>query len=163
MPMPLYVDCFSGASGDMLLGALLDLGVDLTALRDGLRSLPVSGWSIDVEAVVRHGLRGSRAHVVLDEMDQPHRGLDEVLRVIRGGALPSPVAEKASLVFTRLAEVEAFIHGTSTEEVEFHEVGAIDSIVDVVGVVLGMHLLGVEQVYCSGLPMGSGWVRAAHG
>ena len=163
--MPLYVDCFSGASGDMLLGALLDLGLDLDPLRAGLQTLPVQGWSLDVDAVQRHGLRGSKANVRLIEVDQPHRGLGEVLRVIDGGALPEPVVQRASSVFQRLGEVEAFIHGTSTDEVEFHEVGAIDSIVDVVGVVLGMHLLDVdfERIYCSGLPLGSGWVRAAHG
>jgi hypothetical protein len=163
--MPLYVDCFSGASGDMLLGALLDLGLDLERLRAGLQTLPVAGWSLELEQVQRHGLRGSHARVTLAAADQPHRGLGDVLAIIRGGTLPTGVVERASDVFQRLGEVEAFIHGTSTDEVEFHEVGAIDSIVDIVGVVLGLHLLDVdfEQIYCSGLPLGSGWVRGQHG
>jgi uncharacterized protein (TIGR00299 family) protein len=165
MARGVYIDCFSGASGDMLLGALLDAGVSVDALGDGLCSLPVGGWSLEAETVQRHGLRGTRAKVRLDEADQPHRGLSEVLRVIHAGALPSTVTERASTVFERLAEVEAFIHGSSVEDVEFHEVGAIDSIVDVVGVVLGLYLLDVDwsRVYCSGLPLGSGWVKTSHG
>src|SRR4051794_12977173 len=111
MPMPLYVDCFSGASGDMLLGALLDIGVDLAQLRRVLATLPVSGWSLDVERAQQHGIHGSRAHVRLTHDDQPHRGLSEVLRLIDGGALPAAVAARASRVFTRLGEVEAAIHG----------------------------------------------------
>jgi uncharacterized protein (TIGR00299 family) protein len=158
-----YVDCFSGASGDMLLGALLDLGLDAEQLRRGLATLPVGGWQLYAEPVTRRGLHGTRAHVVLDGAQQPHRGLGEVLAIVRGGALPSDVVERACAVFTRLAEVEASIHGTSVDEVEFHEVGAIDAIVDVVGVCLGLHLLGVDGVLSSGLPLGSGWVRSAHG
>src|SRR5215470_10116831 len=135
MPLPLYVDCFSGASGDMLLGALVDAGVDTARLRTLLETLPVSGWSLDVGPAEQHGLRGSRANVRLLEPDQPHRGLSEVLAIIDGGQLPEPVRQRARIVFGRLAEVEAIVHGTSVEDIEFHEVGAIDSIVDVVGVV----------------------------
>ena len=165
MPLPLYVDCFSGASGDMLLGALIDAGVDTARLRTLLETLPVSGWSLDVGPVEQHGLRGARANVRLVEPDQPHRGLSEVLAIVDGGQLPDAVRLRARTVFVRLAEVEAFIHGTSVEDIEFHEVGAIDSIVDVVGVVAGLHLLEVDwsRLYCSGLPLGSGWVRSAHG
>ena len=165
MACGVYVDCFSGASGDMLLGALLDAGVSLQQLRDGLRSLPVGGWTLEAEAARQHGLGGTRARVRLDQQDQPHRGLSEVLRIVRGGGLPDGVVQRASRVFEALAEVEASIHATSVDEVEFHEVGAIDAIVDIVGVVLGLHLLGADwgQVRCSGLPMGSGWVKAAHG
>src|SRR5919199_1291763 len=160
-----YIDCFSGASGDMLLGALVDAGVSVQALRDGLRTLPVGGWRLEAEAACQHGLGGTRARVSVSQQDQPHRGLSDVLRIVRGGALPEGVAERASKVFEALAEVEAGIHGTSVEDVEFHEVGAVDAIVDVVGTVLGLHLLGADwsAIRCSGLPMGSGWVKAAHG
>ncbi len=160
-----YVDCFSGASGDMLLGALLDAGVDIAALRSGLQSLPVGGWSLEANGVQSQGLRGTRAKVRLEALDQSHRGLSEVLRIVRSGALPSAVIDRACEVFQRLGEVEAVIHGTSVDDVEFHEVGAIDSIVDVVGVVLGLYLLDVDwsRVYCSGLPLGSGWVKTQHG
>ena len=160
-----YVDCFSGASGDMLLGALIDAGASLDDLRSGLSALPVGGWTLDAEPAGQHGLHGTRAKVKLHAADQPHRGLSDVLRIVRGGGLPQDVVERAVSVFQRLADVEAHIHRTSVNEVEFHEVGAIDAIVDVVGVSLGLHLLQVDwaRVYCSALPLGSGWVRSAHG
>jgi uncharacterized protein (TIGR00299 family) protein len=165
MGRAVFVDCFSGASGDMLLGALLDAGVDLEQLRAGLATLPVSGWSLEAELVRQHALGGTRARVHLAAADQPHRGLSEVLRIVRGGGLPSVVVDGATRVFERLAVVEASIHGTSVDDVEFHEVGAIDAIVDVVGVVLGLHLLDVDwqRLVCGGLPLGSGWVSTQHG
>jgi len=149
----------------MLLGALLDAGVDLDALRAGLGSLPVGGWTIEAHAVRQHGLGGTHVRVTLQHPDQPHRGLGEVLRIVRGGALPRRVVDNAVGVFVRLAEVEASIHGTTVDEVEFHEVGAIDAIVDVVGVVLGLDLLGIDwtRLVCSGLPLGAGWVTTQHG
>jgi pyridinium-3,5-bisthiocarboxylic acid mononucleotide nickel chelatase len=158
-----YFDCFSGVSGDMLLGALLDVGLDADELRRGLASLPIRGWRLDSEVVQRHGLRGTRARVRLDDLEQPHRGLAEVLRIVRGGSLPQPVIDRSASVFQRLAEVEAAIHGTSVDEVEFHEVGALDAIVDVVGVAFGLHVLKIDSITASGLPLGSGWVRSRHG
>src|SRR5215207_3459128 len=101
MVRAIYVDCFSGASGDMLLGALLDVGVDLDMLQAGLRSLPVSGWTLSVTNVVRQGLRGTHARVHLDQPDQPHRGLADVLRIVHGGTLPEPVTTRAQRVFER--------------------------------------------------------------
>jgi uncharacterized protein (TIGR00299 family) protein len=158
-------DCFSGASGDMLLGGLIDAGVSIASLREGLGSLGVSGWRLEAEAARQHGIGGMRARVVLESGDQPHRGLSEVLRIVEAGALPREVVERACAVFSTLAEVEATIHDTSVENVEFHEVGAIDAIVDVVGVILGLHLLRVDwtKIGCDGLPLGSGWVKSAHG
>jgi uncharacterized protein (TIGR00299 family) protein len=165
MGRAVYVDCFSGASGDMLLGALLDAGVRLDELRAGLSSLAVGGWSLEAEPARQHGLGGTHARVRLSQADQPHRGLSEVFRIVRAGELSSEVSDRACAVFERLAQVEAHIHGTSVEEVEFHEVGAIDAIVDVVGVVLGLSLLEVDwsELRSSGLPTGSGWVKSAHG
>jgi hypothetical protein len=160
-----YFDCFSGASGDMLLGALLDAGLALDALRQGLATLPLSGWQLQAEPIQLHGLHGTRATVLLDAADQPHRHLREVLDIIDAANLPASVGERAIKVFQRLAEVEAFIHGTSVDTVEFHEVGALDAIVDIVGVILGLHLLEVDwsAICASGLPLGSGWVRSQHG
>lgn len=159
-----YVDCFSGVSGDMLLGALLDSGLAVDELRAGLERLPVRGWALDVLAAEQHGIGGTRAHVRLDQdADQPHRGLADVEAVVAAGGLPETVRDRALAVFRRLATVEARIHGTTVDEVHFHEVGAVDAIVDVVGVVLGLHLLGVDAVLSSGLPTGSGWVRSSHG
>jgi uncharacterized protein (TIGR00299 family) protein len=143
----------------------VDAGVALADLRAGLGTLPLGGWSLDAEPVVRHGLSGTHVQVRVTTADQPHRGLSTVHEIIAGGDLPAPVVARAQAVFTRLGEVEAAIHSTSVEAVEFHEVGAIDSIIDLVGVVLGLHLLEVDwaRVACSPLPLGSGWVRAAHG
>ncbi len=164
MPRALYVDCFSGAAGDMLLGALVHAGAPLDALLHGLRSLPVAGWSLEVEPVSRGGLTGLQASVRLDEGEpQPRRHLAEVVDVVRAGALPPNVQDRAVAVFERLAQAEAAVHGTSTADVQFHEVGAVDAVVDVVGVVLGLHLLEVDGVFSSGLPLGSGWVRGEHG
>lgn len=159
------VDCFSGVSGDMLLGALLDAGVALDELGAGLNRLAVGGWRLSAEPARQHGIGGTRARVELSEVDQRHRGLSEVLRIIQSAALPPSVGERAAAVFRLLADVEASIHGTAIEDVEFHEVGALDAIVDVVGVVYGLGLLDAdfERIGCAGVPLGSGWVRAAHG
>src|SRR5947209_2138763 len=156
-----FVDCFSGASGDMLLGALVDAGVRLDDLQAGLAGLPISGWTLEASAVQDHGLAGTRVRVVLDAVDQPHRGLHDLEAIVAGASsLPETVRERARAVFQRLAEVEASIHATTVDAVHFHEVGAVDAIVDVVGVVLGLHLLEVDwaRIVCSGLPTGSGWV-----
>jgi uncharacterized protein (TIGR00299 family) protein len=166
MARAIFVDCFSGASGDMLLGALLDAGLDPDVLRSGLASLPVGGWQLEVEPAQQHGLHGTRARVRLAAArHEPHRGLGDVLRIIQASALPPGVISRARSVFERLAQVEAAIHATSVEAVEFHEVGALDAIVDVTGVVLGLHLLDVDwsRLFCSGLPLGSGWTSSQHG
>jgi pyridinium-3,5-bisthiocarboxylic acid mononucleotide nickel chelatase len=167
MPRAIYVDCFSGASGDMLLGALLDAGVLLDDLRAGLASLPVAGWELSAERVTDTGLSGTRARVSVDAaIHQPHRRLTDIEATLRAAdGLPEAVRDRACEVFRRLGEVEAAIHATSLEEVHFHEVGAVDAIVDVVGVLFGLHLLRVDwsRLACSGLPLGSGWVRASHG
>ncbi len=166
MALTAYADCFSGASGDMLLGALVDAGAPLQAIRAGLATLPVQGWSVEARHVRRQGLRGTAVEVALAEAaPQPRRTLRDVESVVAAGSLPPLVQEQALAVFRRLAQAEAAVHGTAVDEVHFHEVGAVDAIVDVVGVVLALHLLGVEPgaLFSSGLPTGSGWVRGEHG
>jgi uncharacterized protein (TIGR00299 family) protein len=167
MSRRVYFDCFSGASGDMLLGALLDAGVPLDALTAGLRTLPVTGWELSTERVADKGLSGTRARVSVDAaVEQPHRRLSDVEAILRAAdGLPEAVRDNACEVFRRLAEAEAAVHATSLGEVHFHEVGAVDAIIDIVGVVLGLHLLEADWsgLACSGLPLGSGWVRASHG
>ncbi|HEY7802752.1 MAG TPA: nickel insertion protein, partial [Dehalococcoidia bacterium] len=158
-----YLDCFSGISGDMLLGAMLDAGLSLNALRTELQKLDVDGWSLHSEAVKRGGIAAMRAHVDLTEAAQPHRGLHDVLRIIEGSSLAAADKQRAGDVFRRLGEAEARIHGVSADEIEFHEVGAIDAIVDVVGGVVGLRLLGIDELYCSALPAGGGQVRGSHG
>jgi uncharacterized protein (TIGR00299 family) protein len=159
-----YLDCFSGISGDMLLGALLDAGLDLEALRTGLATLPLAGYTLDAERVTDHGISGTRAHVHLDAgITHEHRRLADIEALIAAARLPDRARERALVIFRRLAEAEAAIHGTRPDEVTFHEVGAVDSIVDILGAALGLDLLGVDALYCSALPLTAGRVRSAHG
>lgn len=160
-----YFDCFAGASGDMILGALVDAGLSLDDLSQALASLPLGGYRIETVRDKRGPLTGTRLSVVLEDGPdhEHHRSLDDVLAVIHGGNLPEPVVERASRVFTRLAEAEAQVHGLDVQQVHFHEVGAVDAIVDVTGSVLGLHLLGVQRVTSSALPGGTGFVKSAHG
>lgn len=158
----IYFDCFSGISGDMILGALCDAGLDVAELRTMLETLPVSGWSIDATREMRGWLSGTRMHVVAPEQDS-HRHLHDVVAIITASQLPPHVKTQAIAIFTKLAEAEAHIHGVTREQVHFHEVGALDAIVDIVGIVAGLSLLNITHVYASPLPLGSGWVKAAHG
>jgi len=160
----IYVDAFAGASGDMLLGALLDAGADEQALRRRLGTLDVTGYEIDVRQEVRHGLRATRAEVrLVHEGHHAHRGLADLVKIIDGSDLPGQAAVHAKAVFRRLAEAEAVVHGTTPEEIHFHEVGALDAIVDIAGVTTALALLEIDRLVCSPLPMGSGYVEAAHG
>ena len=189
-----YFDTFSGISGDMVLGALVDAGLPLGDLAAGLASLGLEGFRLEGEEVRRGAFRATRVRVVLDWPDapssltedhhhqhrheheggevhehahpggaHPHRHLADILAILEAARLPAPVREKAAAVFRRLGEAEGRIHGVPVEEVRFHEVGAVDSIVDIVGSVLGLHLLGIEEVWCSPATVGSGSVRGAHG
>ncbi|HOG46938.1 MAG TPA: nickel pincer cofactor biosynthesis protein LarC, partial [Anaerolineae bacterium] len=158
-----YFDCFAGASGDMLLGALLDAGLPLEQLQAALATLPIRGWEVAATREARQAVGGTRALVRYDEAQQPHRHLADILALIAGSGLPAPVQDRAAAVFQRLARAEAHVHGTTPEEVHFHEVGAIDSIIDIAGVTAGLHLLGIERVYASALPLGGGTIRVAHG
>ncbi len=159
-----YFDCFSGISGDMTLGALVDAGLSFDHLKAELAKLPVGGYSLAADRVTSKGLRGTLVRVDLDPAaPQPHRHLRDILSIIQGSALDERVRERSAAIFRKLAEAEARVHGVGVEEVHFHEVGAVDAIVDVVGSVVGLAALGVERVYASSLPTGSGTVRTAHG
>jgi len=159
----LYLDLFSGASGDMLLGALVDLGLPLEALRAELEKMSLSGYELEAERQVRHGLSGTCLHVRDLTRAHPARHLPEVRRLIEGSALVDRVKKNSLAVFERLAGAEAAIHGISVDEVHFHEIGAVDSLVDVVGFVAGLERLGVGRVFASPVPLGSGTVEIEHG
>lgn len=158
-----YFDCLSGASGDMLLGALLDAGLSLDELRRCLAGLPIEGYEVVATPEERQGVRGTKATLLYTGLEQPERHLADILGIIADSTLPAWVKDTACAVFRRLARAEAHVHGTVPEKVHFHEVGAIDSIVDIVGVVAGLHLLQVKAIYASPLPLGSGTVETAHG
>ncbi|MBN1956462.1 MAG: nickel pincer cofactor biosynthesis protein LarC [Anaerolineae bacterium] len=159
----LYLDLFSGASGDMLLGALVDLGLPLDDLRVDLEKLDLSGYELEVERQVRHGLSGTRLHVHDLAQAQPARHLSDVRRLIQESALSPAVQSRSLAAFERLGRAEAGVHGVALEKVHFHEVGAVDSLVDIVGFAAGLERLGVTQVYSSPVPLGSGTIETAHG
>jgi uncharacterized protein (TIGR00299 family) protein len=157
-----YFDCFSGISGDMTLGALVDAGSDLAQIEAELRRLPISGWTISAEKTRRGGLVATRVLVETSEHHH-HRSLSTILNLIQQAGLPPRVVARASSIFTRLGEAEARMHGVPIEKVHFHEVGAVDAIVDIVGTSLGFELLDIEECVCSRLNVGSGVVAAQHG
>ncbi|MCL6635134.1 MAG: LarC family nickel insertion protein [Peptococcaceae bacterium] len=158
-----YFDCFSGISGDMCLGALISAGVDFETLRAELLKLPVQGYDIRLEKVKRNGIGALNVFVDLLEAGQPERRLFDIEKIIGESTLPEEVKAKSKEVFQRLAVAEAAVHDTTSDHIHFHEVGAVDAIVDVVGTVLGLHLLGVEKVLASPLPMGKGFIKCMHG
>lgn len=159
-----YFDCFSGAGGDMIVAALMDAGADADALRKSLSALSVGGFDLAIERVTKQGIAATRFNVQLDaNAKQPHRHLRHVLEILRSSALPEGVGDKACRIFQRLAEAEAAVHGTTIDKVHFHEVGAVDAIVDVVGAILAMELLRIDRVICSPIPTGSGTVTCDHG
>ncbi len=158
-----YLDCFSGISGDMLLGALVDAGLSLDALEAELRKLDLRGYQIETEKTQRGGLAATKVTVALEEAAQPHRRLADIVALIESSELAASDKERAVAVFQRLAEAEASVHGVEPDAIEFHEVGAIDAIVDIVGAVIGLRLLEIERLYCSSLPAGGGWAKSSHG
>ncbi len=158
-----YLDCFSGASGDMMLGALVDAGVEPSDLERDLGLLGIDGYALCIYPVMRAGLGGTRVEVRLEEGRPPHRTLADIMRVLEASRLSPKVREQAAAVFERLARAEARVHRQPVERVHFHEVGAVDAIVDVVGTVAGVERLGIERLLCSPLPVGPGKLRGAHG
>jgi uncharacterized protein (TIGR00299 family) protein len=158
----LYFDCFAGASGDMILGALVGVGVDPRTLTEQLALLGVAGYEVSFETVDRSGISSTRAHV-LTAHEHAHRHLGDILKIIYASRLSDSVKDRAALIFSRLAEAEARVHNVAVEQIHFHEVGALDAIIDVVGACIGFELLRVERFACSALHVGSGMVEMAHG
>lgn len=181
-----YFDCFSGISGDMTLGALVDAGVDAEFLQNELAKLELEGYKINFSKVKKHGIAATKAHVELTNHSHPHkpshnhdpspsvskphqhphdesRHLNDILQIIDQSQLSDSVKAKAKLIFDRLAVAEAKVHNITKDKVHFHEVGAVDSIVDIIGATIGIEALGVEEIYASALPLGSGFVKCAHG
>ena len=157
-----YLDCFSGIAGDMMLGALVDAGLEIAELREEIGRLGISGLSVRAESVKRGGLVATKVYVEAQH-DHSHRALSTIERIIGDSTLDSRVKQDSLRVFRRLGEVEAAAHGIPVERVHFHEIGAWDSIADIVGACAGLRALGIEQVSCSPINVGSGTVRVAHG
>jgi pyridinium-3,5-bisthiocarboxylic acid mononucleotide nickel chelatase len=157
-----YLDCSSGISGDMLLGALLDVGLPLDWLCNELRKMPVGAYQVDVHSVMRSGLTGTQLTFRIPA-EQPHRHLHQIEEMLGTSALPEAVRERARRIFNRLAEVEGKLHDLPPSKVHFHEVGAVDAILDITGACLGLERLGCKELVCSPLNLGGGRVEAAHG
>jgi uncharacterized protein (TIGR00299 family) protein len=159
-----YFDCFSGVSGDMALGALLACGADEAHFRGELAALAVPGYELAIRQVKREGIAAMDVDVRLLEADQGHgRHLSDIAEILENSPLPPRVCENALAVFTRLADAEAKIHGIERNEIHFHEVGAVDAIVDIVGACLLLDQLGIERVYTSSIPCGYGTITCQHG
>jgi hypothetical protein len=160
--MILYLDPFAGASGDMFLGLLVDLGVEPEQIEAQLRCLPLDGWSLRWQREKRRGIEGCRALVAVDE-EHHHRSWRDIDNMLVESSLHAPVRELARRIFHRLALAEGKVHGVPAEEVHFHEVGALDSILDIVGVAAGLVALKADRVVCGALPFATGMVLSAHG
>ncbi|HEY3291565.1 MAG TPA: nickel pincer cofactor biosynthesis protein LarC [Anaerolineae bacterium] len=191
----LYLDCFAGISGDMMVGALLDLGLDINSLERELDKLHLEGYRLESKRVDKRGVQAIQFHVILGDdgrladadfveaspteethshehehahehdhaKEQPHRSLSAILEIINTSDLSPLVKERACAIFSRLGQAEAAVHGIDIEHVHFHEVGGVDAIIDITGAVIGLELLGIEQVVVSPLHLGSGFVRISHG
>ena len=157
-----YLDCFSGISGDMLLGALLDCGLSEEALRNELGKLELDPYELTVSTQLRQSI-SARSVQINSLSEQRFRNLRTITDLLSASTLDPEITDVSLRVFRRLAEAEAKIHGKSIEEIHFHEVGALDTIIDVVGVVAGFRLLGITDITCSPLPIGRGFVKCAHG
>jgi len=157
-----YFDCFSGVSGNMILGALVDLGLDLEQLRAELSKLALSGFGIESGKVTKRGIRATYVNVVTDHPDQA-RTLEDIFGLIEMSRLNDAIKDTGKRIFARMAEAEARVHDRSVEAVHLHEVGATDTLVDVFGSLIGLRALGIEEVRCSPLNLGSGLVQCSHG
>src|ERR1041385_1629462 len=158
----LYFDCFAGASGDMILGAMVAAGVDPNLLRQQLSLLSVSGFTVDFQTVDRSGLSATYARVET-AAEHKHRHLADIKQIIEQSGLSACVKQRSVQIFTRLAEAEARVHNEPVDRVHFHEVGALDAIVDVVGAAICFDVLKIDRFVCSPLHAGSGVVQMAHG
>lgn len=165
-PIPMrigYFDCFSGVSGDMILGALVDAGLKVEELQAAISGLGVSGIHLAAERVKRGVFEGMRVHVRTEEQGHPHRYLPDIQAILDRADIPDTVRADARRIFRRLAEAEAATHGTTADRIHFHEVGALDAMADVVGAAWGIRRLGLERIHVSPINLGGGFIQAAHG
>jgi len=157
-----YFDCFRGISGDMTLGALVDAGCDLALLRSGLQGLQIPNWTIAAEKVWKNGMSATLVRVTTEGQTK-HRSLSAILEIFDKSQLSNSVRKNAAAIFNRLGEAEASVHDVPLEKIHFHEVGAVDAIVDIVGACIGCEALGIQKFACSPLNVGGGTAKMAHG
>ncbi|MCX7719830.1 MAG: nickel pincer cofactor biosynthesis protein LarC [Dictyoglomus thermophilum] len=158
----LYFDCFSGISGDMILGALIDLGIDVEKWKTELNKIPVKGYKIEISKKQKNSIWGTDVNIIIDD-HHSHRHLEDLLKIVDESGLSENIKTKAKNIFYKIAEAEAKIHNQPIDEVHFHEIGALDTIIDVLGSLILLEMLEVAEIYSSPLPLGSGFVNTAHG
>ena len=163
MPLHLHFDCFNGISGDMTLGALVDLGVDVAELEKRLSGLPIGKFHLRAEKIKRAGIAGTKVSVEVEEESKPHAHLSHIIDKVEAADLGRTVTARAIAAYRHLAEAEAHVHATTPEKVHFHEVGAKDAIVDIAGSMMGIEMLGVETFSAAPVAVGNGSVKCAHG
>jgi uncharacterized protein (TIGR00299 family) protein len=159
----IYLDCFAGISGNMLLGALIDAGVPEELLRAELAKLPLAGYELTISRVDKGSISATYVNVQVNEAAQVHRNLADIVAMIDQSTFSPTVKETSKSIFYRLAQAEAKVHGAQVEEIHFHEVGAVDSIIDIVGAAWALEYLQVEYIYASRLHVGNGFVKCRHG
>ena len=158
-----YFDCFTGISGDMILGALIDLGVPGEFIVENVRSMPLDAFQLEISTASRMAIHGQHVKVVVEDRNKQSRDYGDIKSLIQNGPMSDKVKGLSLKVFERLAGVEASIHNCSKESVHFHEVGGVDAIVDIVGAALGLEWLGIDKVFASEIPVGRGFVDCQHG
>ncbi|HDL19186.1 MAG TPA: nickel pincer cofactor biosynthesis protein LarC [Bacteroidetes bacterium] len=157
-----YFDCIAGASGDMILGALIDAGLPAETLKEKLAALHLADFELKIYKVKKNGFSATKVDVIVSDKT-PERHLSDIEKIVAGSDLSLGIKEKAMEIFRQLCEVEAGIHGSSPDKVHLHELGGVDTIVDVVGALSGLAALGIAKIYASPLPMGRGFIKGAHG
>ena len=158
-----YFDCFSGASGDMILGSMIDAGLNPRLLKEELKKLRISTVRLNIKKVLKRGISATQIVVEGRGEKRHHRNLKEMLRIIERSDLESAVKKKSTEIFQRIASVEGEIHQEPMEEIHFHEIGGLDSVVDIVGAVWGFRQMGIERLYVSNVNVGTGFVESEHG
>ncbi|MDR3184086.1 MAG: nickel pincer cofactor biosynthesis protein LarC [Prevotellaceae bacterium] len=159
----LYFDCFTGISGDMALSALIDVGVDVGRLTGELKKLLPDGWELKLSEVSKHGIGAKRVEVIVERQEHAHRTMSDIARIIDESGISAGAKDLAKRIFMRLAVAEAKIHGSTPDEVHFHEVGAVDSIIDIAGTAICVDMLAPDKIYASVLHDGHGFVKCRHG
>ena len=159
----IYLDCFAGISGNMMLGALLHAGVPEELLRQQLSTLPIDGYELLVTKVEKNGIEAVYVDVQMTHHHHHHRHLSDIFQIIEQSNLTEKVKQDSKKIFLLLAQAEAKVHGTTVEKIYFHEVGAVDAIIDIVGAAFGLDYLGIQEIYTSKLQVGTGFVKCCHG
>ncbi len=157
-----YFDCFSGIAGDMILGALIDAGLELKALKKELKKLPLKGYEIRVKKIKKNEIIGTKFEIKTQK-EKKHRNLKDIHRIIDKSSLDKKIKDDSKRIFRKLAQAESLVHGVKIDRIHFHEVGAVDAIIDIVGVVIALSFLRIDKVYSSPLPISRGFVKFSHG